>query len=60
MSIKHRTPNFCLWPSAKDQGITGVVVVVLHLVHFLIKTNLREKNYPQPDPQSGTLPTELR
>ena len=43
---------FCLRPSAKDQGITsvGVVVVVillllllvLYLVHFLIKRNLRE------------------
>ena len=37
-------------PSAKDQEITWVVVVVLlvlvvhHLVHFLIKKNLSEKN----------------
>ena len=35
---------FCLWPSAKDQGITWVLVlvlvfVVLHLVHFLLKSN---------------------
>ena len=64
---------FCLRPLAKDQGITRVVVVllvllVLHLlVYFLIKRNLREKISPSrysnlgpPDPQSGTLPTELR
>ena len=49
---------FCLRPSAKDQGITWVVVVLvvavvvlvlvlLHLVHFLIKRNLREKKSPQ-------------
>ena len=45
---------FCLRPLAKDQGITWVVVLVLvlvlvvvhHLVHFLIKRNLSEKNYP--------------
>ena len=38
--------HFCLQPSAKDQGITCVVVVLvlLHLVHFLIKRNLREKS----------------
>ena len=36
--------HFCLRPSAKDQGITRVVVVVvvlvfvLHLVHILIET----------------------
>ena len=56
--------HFCLRPSAKDQGITLVVLLVLlvlHLlVHFLIKRYLREKNSPQPDPPSGTLPTELR
>ena len=51
------TRAFCLWPSAKDQGITWVVVVVLlvlvlvlvlvhHLVHFLLKINLSEKNIP--------------
>ena len=43
---------FCLRPSAKDQRITWVAVVllvllvVLHLlVHFLIKSNLREKKF---------------
>ena len=60
--------NFFLWPSAKDQGITWVVVVelILHLVHFLSKRNLREKILPSwdsnlgpADPQSGTQPTEL-
>ena len=58
--------SFCLRPSAKDQGITWVVLV-LHLVHILIKRNLREKNLPSrdsklgpPNPHSGTLPTELR
>ena len=39
---------FCLRPSAKDQGITWVVVLVLLvvlllLVHFLFKRNLSEK-----------------
>ena len=44
--------DFCLRPSAKDQGITRVVLVaavlvlVHHLVHFLIKRNLSEKNSP--------------
>ena len=36
---------FCLRPSAKDQGITWVVVVLVvvhHLVHFLLKINLSE------------------
>ena len=51
---------FCLQPSAKDQGITRVVVVllvlvlVLHLVHFFIKRNLREKNSPQTGYKPGT------
>ena len=42
--------NFCLRPSAKDLGITPVVVVVVvvlvlfRLSHFLNKINLREKN----------------
>ena len=55
---------FCLRPSAKDQGITWVVVVVLvlvvlvlvllHLVHFLIKRNLRENKTPQPGIEPGT------
>ena len=41
--------SFCLWPSAKDQGITCVVVLVVlvvavlhHLVHNLFKRNLSE------------------
>ena len=41
---------FCLRPSAKDQGITWVVLVVVlvlhHLVHFLFKRNLSEKKSP--------------
>ena len=40
--------DFCLRPSAKVQGITWavlVVLVVLHLVHFLIKRNLREPGF---------------
>ena len=40
--------RYCLRPSAKDQGITWVVVVLVvllhHLVHFLIKRNLNAKN----------------
>ena len=65
----HYFHQFCLRPSAIGQGIAWVVVllvVVLHLVHFLIKRNLREKFLPgpdlnlgPPDPQSGTLPTDL-
>ena len=40
--------SFCLWPSAKDQGFTWVVLVVLVLllVHFLFKRNLSEKKSP--------------
>ena len=43
---------FFLQPSAKDQGITWVVVVLVlvlvlvHLVHFLFERNLSEKKYP--------------
>ena len=46
--------HFSLRPSAKDQGITGVVVLVLvlvlvhHLVHFLFRINLSEKNFSLP------------
>ena len=45
------TVYFCLRPSAKDQGITLVilvlVVLVLHLlVHFLFKRHLSEKKSP--------------
>ena len=43
--------TFC--SSIKSLGATWVVllvlVLVLHLVHFLIKRNLREKNSPQPE-----------
>ena len=40
--------DFCLRPSARDQGITCLVdlvlvVLVRHLVHFLFKRNLSEK-----------------
>ena len=39
---------FCLWPSAKGQGITRVDVHVLfHLSHFLFKMNLSEKKFFQ-------------
>ena len=46
--------HFCLRPLVKDQGITWVVVVVVVLVlvlvlcllvHFVIKRNLREKQF---------------
>ena len=41
--------------AAKDQGITWVVVfLVHHLVNFLFKINLREKNYPFLGIESGT------
>ena len=51
--------TFFLLPSAKDQGITWVfvvllVLVLLHLVHFLIKRNLRGKNSPLPGSKPGT------
>ena len=36
----------CLRPSAKDQGITWVFLVLHHLVHFLLKINLSEKISP--------------
>ena len=44
--------HFCLQPSAKDLGITGVVVLAVvlvllfHLSHFLFKRNLSEKILP--------------
>ena len=61
---------FCQRPSAKDQGITWVLVVLVlvvhHLVHFLLKIHLSEKNSPflgnEPGPlapQPSTLSTEL-
>ena len=61
---------FCLRPSAKDQGITWAVVVVVlvlahHLVHFLLKINLSEflpsweSNRGPLAPQPCTLSTEL-
>ena len=63
-----RIRYFCLRPSAKDQGITLVVLVVLHhLVHFLIKRYLVKKYLPSWDSnrgpfaqQSSALPTELQ
>ena len=59
--------SFCLRPSAKDQGITSVLVLVLvvlvlvlvlvdvvhHVVHFVIKRNLREKLLPSWDSNLG-------
>ena len=52
--------TFCLRPSAKDQGITWVVAVLLvllvhHLVHFLLKINLCEKNFSLPVNWTGVL-----
>ena len=51
-----QAPIYCLRSSAKDQGITWNVLLVLvhNLVHFLIKRNLREKNYPEPGFKPGT------
>ena len=48
---------FCLRPSAKDQGITFVFVVVLvhHLVHFLFKRNLSEKKSSLTGNQTNVL-----
>ena len=54
MPVKHSQKNcdyvivgFCLGPSAKDQGITWVLVLIVHhLVHFLFKSNLSEKKSP--------------
>ena len=39
---------FCLRPSAKDQGITWVLLVVFlhHLVHFILKINQVKKSSP--------------
>ena len=54
--------SFCLRASAKDQGITSVLVLVLvlvlvdvvhHVVHFVIKRNLREKLLPSWDSNLG-------
>ena len=48
--------SFCLQPSAKDQGITWVVVVLVlfHLYHSFIKRNLSEKNYHWPGFEMGS------
>ena len=47
---------FCLWPSAKDQGITwALLVLVHHLVHFLLKINWSEKNSSLPGNWTGVL-----
>ena len=43
---------FCLRPSAKDQGITSVVLALL--VHFLFKRNLSEKNLPDRELNQGS------
>ena len=52
--------DFCLRPLAKDKGITRVlflvlVVVVLHLVHFLFKRNLSLKESPWLGNEPGSL-----
>ena len=66
---RHFQKVYCLWPSAKDQGITRVVVVVVlfHLSHSPFKRNLSEKNSSCPgiergpkEPYPSTLPTELQ
>ena len=49
---------FCLRPSAKDKGITWVVVLVVlvhHLVHFLIKRNLSGKKFSRAGIQTWDL-----
>ena len=51
---------FGLRPSAKDQGITWVVVVLLlvlvhHLAHFLLKINSSESNLSLPGNRTGVL-----
>ena len=56
---------FCLRPSAKDLGITRVVVAVLvlfHSSHFLFKINLSGKNSSPPGIELGAsaLTTELQ
>ena len=55
---------FFLRPSAKDQGISQVVVIVVavavvlfYLSNFLIKWILSEKNYPKPGFEPGTFST---
>ena len=47
---------FCLRPSAKDLGITGVVIVLFlfHLSHFLFKRNLSEKILPDWEIEPGS------
>ena len=58
---------FCLRPSAKDQGITWVLLVLVHhLIHFLLKIKFseknfspfREKNFGPLAPQPSALSTE--
>ena len=63
----HFSPNvtFCLRPSAKDLGITRVVVVVVvvvlfHLSHFLFKRNLSEKSSSSPGIESGSFGTPAK
>ena len=45
--------HYSLRPSAKDQGITWVVIHVHHLVHFLLKINISENNFSLPGTQTG-------
>ena len=47
-AIRQLFTYYCLRPSAKDQGITWVDVVLHHLVHFLIKRNFNEKISARP------------
>ena len=57
VGIHFPPPHFCLRPSAKDQGITWVVVLVVvlhHLVHFHYKRNLSEKKSPSLGIEPGS------
>ena len=55
--ISSQKMDFCLRPSAKDLGITRVVVVLVlfHLSHLLFKRNLNEKKIHPSGKQPGVL-----
>ena len=57
--LRYVSLPFCLRPSAKDQGITWVVLVLVvilhHLVHLLFKINLSEKKFSLPGNRTGVL-----
>ena len=60
--------GFCLRLSAKDQGITrvvavvvgGVLLVIFHLSHFLFKRNLREKHSSELRLKTGSFSTPIK